>query len=255
MDTLTPVVLAFIPILFYLILVFFTTPINFNVKRFINYFIFGVCSVGGLLVFKRVFPNIQDTITFPFPIFGGNVDDILFFVFVQIGLIEESGKFLFFKLCKSMDKTKITLIDIMIYSGVVGLGFSFVENIFYMIDYGSDTLTLRAITATILHLVCGFIMGYFIALGRTKQTDKSTLINYFLYKHPKLKPILYSFAGVMSAMFLHGLYDYNALSNTSSVIILMFIILTLGVTLSYMMSRDLISKMMSPSKPSNIDDY
>ena len=249
MDKLISILLAFIPILFYLILVFFTTPINFSVKRFINYFIFGMCSVGGVLVLKRIFPDIQEIINFPFPIFGGNVDSILFFVFIQIGLIEETGKFLFFKLCKEMDKTKITLIDIMVYSGVVGLGFSFIENIFYVVDYGNETLTLRAVTATILHLVCGFIMGYFIALGRIKQTDKSTIINHFMYKHPNLKPILYSFTGVISAMFLHGLYDYNAISDTSSVIILIFIILSLGVTLSYIMSRDIISKMIIVSKP------
>ncbi len=235
--------LAFVPILFYIILIFITTPMNFSIKRLLNYLLFGTMSVGCLIIFRKIFPGTDSSIVLPFTIFDKSSDSELFLFFIQVGLIEEMSKYLLFTLCKNMDKVKITLIDIMIYCGITALGFSFIENIFYIIDMGTSTIMIRAISSTILHMTCGFIMGYFIAIGRMKQMDTSTIFNYFISKRPNLKPFIFSGVGVLSASFLHGLYDFNACSDSNSLITLMILILLFGVTITFLMSRDLINKM------------
>ena len=81
----------------------------------------------------------------------------------------------------------------MFYVMCVSAGFAVVENMVYAWRFGPDVLWVRAASAIILHMLAGLIMGYFIALG----------------VYIKKRRYLYRILGLMSAIFIHGLYDFN----------------------------------------------
>lgn len=105
--------------------------------------------------------------------------------------------------------------DGVIYAVVASLGFAALENIFYVIDGGLYIAIIRALLAVPAHALFGAFMGYYISLARfeknTKQSQKLLL------------------KGLFYAIFLHGLYDFLLLSNSSIAILVIPMILLLYI--------------------------
>ena len=89
------------------------------------------------------------------------------------------------------------------------------ENILYVVQYGTGTALLRAITAIPGHASFGVYMGYYYGLAKFYEVagDRKKKQNYL-------------WLGWLSATLLHGFYDFCALSGNQvlTVIFLVFIV-------------------------------
>ena len=237
-------VLSLIPALIYLVVIYFTVPYGvLSVRKMLSYLFCGVISVGLLLVFFRIFPFWQDTVVLPISIFGG-VDDSRFIeAFIQIALLEEFSKFIGLYIGNKANDD-IEPMAIMIYSGVVALGFSFIENVQYSIMYGAECLVVRSISTMILHLVCGLIIGYWVALGNLEPNKTRTILDVFLKKF-NLRKVAFAVSGIFFAASIHGIFDFNLSVDSSDTTTLMILIIMVGVLITYICSRDLLRRQNS----------
>jgi len=113
-----------------------------------------------------------------------------FYIFLIIAPTEELLKYLVFKLKVAKAKAYDEPIDAMIYMITIALGFATVENIILLLRDGSNPLnllTLRFLSATLLHALSSGIVGYFIGMK---------------------KPVS---SGLFWAIAFHGVYNYIAL--------------------------------------------
>jgi RsiW-degrading membrane proteinase PrsW (M82 family) len=87
------------------------------------------------------------------------------------------------------------VMDGILYTAAASLGFALLENILYS---AGNPLTgmIRAFTAVPLHATCSGIMGYFVGRGKM---SKGTAIPWVI-------------GGLFIAIFIHGLYDWIAMS-------------------------------------------
>jgi RsiW-degrading membrane proteinase PrsW (M82 family) len=79
-------------------------------------------------------------------------------------------------------------VDGIVYATTVGIGFSTLENAFYMYSAGEGVLVFRGIASTLVHLGCSGLTGY--ALGRLKFGHKHWLRKF-----------------VLAATVLHAVFD------------------------------------------------
>ena len=131
-----------------------------------------------------------------------------FLAFLLVGLIEESCKFIplaifIFKRSYFNEHT-----DGIIYFALAGLGFGIPENIFYTIQYGSNAGALRLVMTPIFHAATVGLVGYFLIKVKIDHKGWWTVL-----------------LALMSAMLLHGLYDFSL---TTGMILL--VVLALGIT-------------------------
>jgi RsiW-degrading membrane proteinase PrsW (M82 family) len=79
-------------------------------------------------------------------------------------LIEELTKFITYLWVTSHRKNSSHDYPIatLFYCMMSAAGFSIVENIYYLINWGEGVLFIRSITAIIMHLNCGIINHYFV---------------------------------------------------------------------------------------------
>lgn len=233
--------LSLIPVIFYIILIYLTTPSTLKIGNVVRHFIGGIMGIGVLLSIFRIFPGIQENICLDFTLFGQDIDSIIIFSFIQIGLLEETCKFLGYKIIG----VKSSPIDTMIYCGITALGFSFIENITYLLSSDIDILFARSTMAMLLHLTCGLLMGYFIAISKMNISEPTTPLNRIMIKYPKFRIFLFTIVGISTATIVHGFYDLvNFVGDTSAQpLINMIIIITFGFILNLLLSKDLIKKM------------
>ena len=95
---------------------------------------------------------------------------------------------------------------------MISLGFATVENLFYVFNYVGNQETevaiIRMFSAIPLHAACGVIMGYFVGLAKFSSESNN-----------------YLFKGLLSAVVIHGLYNYFIfLGNASSLSIVCLLI-------------------------------
>ncbi len=177
-----------------------------------------------LLIFKRSYPDkdygiitilqslmigafsviVINIVHFVFPmmmIFKNSDFDIFIQAFFKISLVEEIAKYSAFVLICSQKK-KFSPMDIVFYSVCDAASFAFIENFQYMQNIpmmsfnkleAIELLLKRFCTAVVMHITCGFICGYSIVYAKTHGKNL----------------IKYSIIGILSATFLHGLYDFN----------------------------------------------
>jgi RsiW-degrading membrane proteinase PrsW (M82 family) len=194
-TNILPFILSFAPALLYAFMIFISFPKGtINIKTTILHFLMGALSVTAVIVFKWIFPVFDLSITTNF------IVNTLIFAFIQVALVEESAKLLFYRLTESHRKKLPGMFSIMFYAMSVSAGFAVLENIMYAWQYGHLVLITRATTAIVLHMLAGLIMGYFMAIG--------------IYKKNKMK---YTSIGLLAATFIHGLYDFNIMVAVRSV--------------------------------------
>ena len=112
--------------------------------------------------------------------------------FIIVGLTEELVKFLCLVLYPFQKSFFNEPLDGIVYAVMIGMGFASLENIIYGTRMGIGTVGIRALTAVPAHFVFAVISGYFVGKA----------------KFEKEKKVYYLIVGLLTAVFLHGLYDY-----------------------------------------------
>lgn len=212
------ILFSLLPALLYSFIIYLTVPyktIKFSVA--LPYIVIGFLSIGLLKYFWLIYPDwhhvaenmVDNPITDPFKYYHA-------VYFIQVGFIEEIAKLAVFLLYeryrRKSQEVKDHPVATMFFVGMISLGFAVIENIQYGANSISpmDTLWWRSITSVIGHMVFGLFMGYWIAMGRMgpRLYDRS-LFDIIINKRKRIRNILFTIIGLVSATILHGIYDLH----------------------------------------------
>ena len=116
---------------------------------------------------------------------------------VGVALVEEFSKWLVLMLFVWKNKNFDYRYDGVVYAVSASLGFAALENILYVISYGTGVSIGRAIFAIPGHATFGVFMGYWLSRAKTFWLD-GTIIRMRICK-------LFSLA---IPMLIHGAYDF-----------------------------------------------
>ncbi|WP_408955621.1 PrsW family glutamic-type intramembrane protease [Natroniella sp. ANB-PHB2] len=138
-----------------------------------------------------------------------------------IGLVEEVGKFavVWYAVYHSDEFNEV--MDGIIYSISVALGFAAVENLLYAVVFGFRVGIVRAVVTSLVHASFSGIMGFY--LGRAKCEERPNLI----------------IIGLVQVVLLHGIYDFLILGGLVSNYIIFGIILLLYFYLMSLITKAL----------------
>ena len=206
-SNILEILMAILPVFLYSVLVYYMVPSRFlSQRRARRYLVTGMLSPTLVYVFNYVLPkwSIQITSGNPLLVFG-------YQSFVQIGLIEETAKFLTFWWVLSQRRSSMHDLPIatMYYCMMASGGFALIENVSYLMNYGDGVLFSRAISAIILHMICGIIMGFYIQKAFSVKNvliEKKSLFEGVKPDFHKWKFIL---VGICASTIFHGIYDMN----------------------------------------------
>jgi len=110
-----------------------------------------------------------------------------------IGIVEENAKawagIILTNKLKDFDEP----VDGIIYGMIVGLGFAAIENVMYILEHSIYIIFIRSVMSIPMHIICGAIWGYGLALNKFRFKRHSNLFN--------IAPF------ILLAAILHGLYD------------------------------------------------
>jgi len=115
--------------------------------------------------------------------------------FLSVAVIEETMKYLAVR-AKAYDSANFNeVMDGIVFGVTAGLGFATVENIFYVMGFGTiSTALIRAFMSVPSHAAYGGIMGFYLGMAKsfrsTKQRERKLILT-----------------GLAIAIVLHGLYD------------------------------------------------
>jgi RsiW-degrading membrane proteinase PrsW (M82 family) len=121
------------------------------------------------------------------------------FAFAVIAFSEEFVKFVFLRYYIFPKDDFDEPMDGIVYSVMISMGFATLENILYIvvrpenIEIAFQIGLLRMITAVPGHAIFAIIMGYFVGMAKFTSHDKG---NFLLV------------VGLVSAILLHGTYDF-----------------------------------------------
>ncbi len=128
-----------------------------------------------------------------------------------IGISEETAKALtaiwLLRKLKDFDEP----VDGMIYGMAVALGFAAIENVQYMMNYTYKVIYTRHFLSVPLHITCGAIWGFGLAVNKYKHKRSSNLVNLFPY--------------IAGAAFLHGIYDFLCFIKASFPYYIVFLVI------------------------------
>ena len=212
-----------LPSIIYLVFLYFVTPYkSWDLSRSFLFLMFGVLSTSFVILFHNIFPFFENI----WMISDQPLFQLMILTFIGIALLEESMKlfcfniyYFFLKKIKAIKEP--TPLSVMIYCGSIALGFSFAENILYASNYGDQVLLSRSMFSVPLHMLCGFMIGYWVSLSKFgyrlrtnpgKNISSVSILDVIVKRYPKLRSFLYSLLGVLMATFFHGLYDMNLMA-------------------------------------------
>ncbi|MBK6935360.1 MAG: PrsW family intramembrane metalloprotease [Bacteroidales bacterium] len=184
------IILALIPALFFLLLVYFKDkykPEPFK-YLFFAFFSWYASHYTSFIFRKYAFFEYQTKFT----IRTQCIYRSIFFV----ALIEEGIKFLFFRWFIWPKKYFDEPIDGVVYMVAIGMGFAFLENLAFIFNDLSHIWTvalMRAIMPTPAHFVFAVAMGYYFGYARFNLVKRKNKL---------------MFIGFMITFGSHGFYDY-----------------------------------------------
>ena len=157
-------------------------------KRIFKLFILGMVVVAIVLIPELILGAI-------FKVYNlHSVINAFLRAFIVAAVCEEIAKLLIVKKFIYNDHHFDEIMDGILYTVVVSLGFACVENIIYITGYGIEVITLRALFAVPLHASASGIMGYFIGKAKFSQS--------------KIEEKNYMVKGLCFAITIHGLYNF-----------------------------------------------
>jgi RsiW-degrading membrane proteinase PrsW (M82 family) len=167
----------------------------------------GAWSVGLAIIFYRFLDG-----------FGYNDLENSFGAMFVIGPVEEAAKFFALVLSYPIIKTQLDEpVDGLIYMACVALGFSLIENFFYVVnsDYPFHVMIMRLSLATPMHISFSLFMGLAFYLLMEYKKGWAVLGIAYLY-----------------AVFVHGLYDLIIFNQYLLIVLLILVKLAHSWTLS-----------------------
>ncbi|MDS9470803.1 glutamic-type intramembrane protease PrsW [Sporosarcina pasteurii] len=81
--------------------------------------------------------------------------------------------------------------DGILYGASISLGFATVENILYLLTYGTDIAFMRALLPVSSHALFGVVMGYYIGKAKFDESNK-TLLLFLALLAPYLLHFIYN---------------------------------------------------------------
>lgn len=245
------ILFALLPIILYINLVYYMIPKTFvSLDRGRRYFISGLLSPFIVFLVYFMFPNWGKPITTDI------IFNYIFFTIVQIGILEETSKFTIFQWVSSerLSRKHDLPIATIYYSLMTSLGFAFTENISYLISlYNSNSLNpfitnselnnsmiqlslSRSLTAVVMHMICGVVMGYFISIYKESKNNFKSNSHYH---DIDVKSKIYIFLGIFLASIFHGIYNLNLmLPDNSYKSLYGTIIMLFGLIICYFMIKN-----------------
>lgn len=171
--------------------------------------------LGMISIFPVIFVEVilGDIVTF---IFGeGNALSTMVDSFFAIALIEESAKFIVFRLRTRKLAAYNCKFDGLVYITFVTLGFATLENIFYVATDGLSVAFMRAVTSIPGHLYFSIYMGYYISKSiEAKLRNENDMV------------VKYNILALVLPTVFHGIYDMLLmLENTFAAILWFFLVI------------------------------
>ena len=125
-------------------------------------------------------------------------------IFLGGALIEESLKYIVVRIGALKSSALDEPFDLLLYMIIAALGFAALENILVLSNYhpiltigkALETMTLRFVSATLLHTLCSALVGYFLILSLRRLKKRNLLI----------------IVGLGIATILHGLYNFSIMN-------------------------------------------
>jgi len=252
--------MAIMPVFLYSYLVFYMIPSGLICKsRAKMYFVAGLISPSLVYLFSFLFP------TWNIPILTGSI--LITYVmqaFIQVAFLEEGTKYLTFLWVYKNRKSSVSDLPIatVYYSLMSSAAFALYENIFYLMNFGNSILFIRGITAVVMHMICGIIMGYFLSkINESKYctiSEKTISGKFGEISNIKIKEMFKNinnvFYAILFSSLFHGIYDYNLfLPNNNYAMLNTFVILIFGLAVGNFMLREVILKSIYLRKKDNKD--
>ena len=195
MNSLGLIMLGFAPGIFWLWLIYqrdryIPAPVHLVVRTFLWGIAVSVPVVIVEAVLEYVFHLSTDI--------KEGLAEAAYISFIVAGFAEELAKYLVIK--KTVFKSPYFRqpLDGIIFSAAAALGFASIENVGYMFSFGAEVILVRGPISTLAHVLFSMTFGY--ALGA--------------HKLGRLGPQVPGLA-LITAMTLHGLFDYLLLADPS----------------------------------------
>ncbi len=139
--------------------------------------------------------------------------------FISVAFVEEGFKWLAMFAITRDNKNFNSLFDGIVYAAFVSLGFAAYENILYALNYGWDTVIIRAFTAVPGHVFNSIFMGYYYSLWhvyRKARMQERALKQkgYIRQEAEEFKSGKFLFLSISIPVLMHGFYDYSCTIGT-----------------------------------------
>jgi RsiW-degrading membrane proteinase PrsW (M82 family) len=151
--------------------------------------------------------------------------------FIYISFTEEFFKFLILVIVFYPKPQFNEPYDGIVYAGFISLGFATLENLFYVVDKGFAVAVVRMFLSVPAHAIFGVVMGFFVGGAKFFRGKRVTFLGL----------------GLLSAVFLHGLYDYFLMAGIPLLVTFSLAMVIIGVILSLKAIR--FRELESPFKP------
>jgi len=240
---LFPAFIGIFPTFFYSMVLYFLLPKNtISFRRMRKYFAVGLASPLILLFTYYVFPDISS-----FKIHNVPFSDLFITLFIA-AFLEEASKFGTFEWLNKnrVSAKKDTPLAIMMYSLSVAAGFSITENFHYAMNFGNDfqLLALRGISANVMHLLCGIMIGYFVAKASIiKNPILKTKNQIFNNSQIFISKFFIVCFGILTSTVYHTLYNSNMIISSKmhiSYLETTFALFLIGILIVYYMFKEMI---------------
>jgi len=126
---------------------------------------------------------------------------------IGIGLLEEVTKIIPFLLLLRFSGIIKKPIDYIIYASVCALGFSMVENVLYFKSGSIDTIVIRGLISTVIHMFMTSIIAYGLVVSKYRKSI-NIYAAFFFY--------------LLNAAVFHGAFDFFLLNGSNLFIVAMF---------------------------------
>ncbi len=132
--------------------------------------------------------------------------------FIEISLVEEVCKWIFIYVIAWSSKEFNYKFDAIVYCIFVSLGFAFVENIGYSVNYGLTTAILRAVISVPGHCFFAIYMGYYLGMSKMYYSN-----------HNMKQGSKYAICSILVPTVLHGIYNFCLIGQNDALYILFIV--------------------------------
>lgn len=229
--------LSLIFVLLWAVFFFFYSPRKTTPSRILfTSFFLGVSAALVAFLIEQLFlffTNLDLSFLQSLFIFQKPIDLIkpLFLSFFFIALIEETIKFIILK--EYLKSKKVNqVIDGMKTGLWLGLGFAFVENVFYFLNFYSQleilkllmiAILLRGVFSTLAHALYGAVMGYYLSLAKFNRLFQ----NQFARK------------AFLANLVIHGFFNFFLIINLGGFSVLILISILIIIIIWYSAKKNL----------------